>query len=465
VHGDSNRGGTAPTGALDEVAGASGEAAARYRTLLDGIRSEGIERAAARARDRADELGLSFRSADGRGEFALDPVPRLVAGDEWARLRAGLSQRAAALNAFIIDAYGERRIVAAGRVPAHVLDSADHYEPQLAGAPLGAWPAVVVGFDLVRDADGRLLVLEDNLRTPSGIAYALAARTAVDEALPLEAPGTRLDPEAAVAMLAAALKSARGAPHDGVTVLLSEGEHSGARFEHVDLARRLGIEIATPGQLVRRGERLAVRLEAGERELSVIYRRTDEDGLRDDRGRATWLQELLLEPVLAGSVTVVNAIGAGVADDKLSHAYVEQMIAFYLGEAPILGSVRTHDLSREEIREEMLQRLDEIVIKPRSSLGGAGVLIGRHASAGDRDRVAREVRGDPGAWIAQEMVALSTHPTAVGDALEPRHIDLRAYAIAGAAAPVALTRFARRRGELVVNSSEGGGAKDTWILS
>lgn len=430
--------------------------------MLERLEGVDLEEASRRVRELVRDLGVGFNSPEGDGEFRVDPVPRVIAAAEWEPIADGLVQRAAALNAFIADAYSERAIVAAGRVPAHVLDGADHYEPELRGVDLGSAPAAVVGFDLVRGSDGRLVVLEDNLRTPSGITYAVAAREAVDGALGLEPPPRR-DPSGAYELLARALAAAGGP--DGETVVLSEGETAGAWTEHRELARRLGIAVARPGQLRLRRDRLLAELDEGEVAVGTLYRRADEERLADASGEPTWPARLLVPPVRAGTLAIVNALGTGVADDKLAHAYVEEMVRFYLGEEPLLASVTTYDLFREEVREEMLERIDEIVIKPRSGLGGQDVYIGPVAGAGERDRAATALRERPETLVAQETVALSTHPTVVGGRLEPRHVDLRAYVIGGEAAPVALTRFARGAGAMVVNSSGGGGGKDTWILT
>ena len=215
-----------------------------------------------------------------------------------------------------------------------------------------------------------------------------------------------------------------------------------------------------------RGGRLHATLRGGRtREIQVLYRRTDEDRLRDERGRATWLADGLLDPVRNGRLAVVNAFGAGVADDKAIHAYVEDMVRFYLGEEPLLRSVRGFDLCDRPVRAEALDRLDELVVKPRTGHGGKGVVVCAHAPAAVRSRLARELRERPDDWIAQETVRLSRHPTVVGARLEPRHVDLRAFAIGPGAAPGGLTRVALEPGSLIVNTSQNGGGKDTWVLS
>jgi uncharacterized circularly permuted ATP-grasp superfamily protein len=313
---------------------------------------------------------------------------------------------------------------------------------------------------------GRFGVLEENLRTPSGLAYGTAARIAIDEAVRFSPPQSRLDPGDSFAALGAAIRQA--APDGGgdpSAAVLSDGPENSAWYEHRKLARALGVPVVAPAHLhVRRERLLADRGGGRPLEIQVVYRRTDEDALRDARGRPTWLSDLLLGPYRAGNLGIVNAPGTGVGDDKLTHAYVNEMIRFYLGQEPLLPAVRTYDLSVDKVREEVLKRLDELVVKPRGGYGGTGVVIGRHATHEELERVERAIRSCPEALIAQETISLSSHPTVIGDALEPRHIDLRAFAIGGAVVPGALTRVALRRGSLVVNSSRQGGSKDTWVL-
>ncbi len=355
-------------------------------------------------------------------------------------------------------------MVKAGRIPERVIEGADHLEPDMLGVDAKGGYALVAGFDLVRGADGRLRILEDNLRTPSGFTYAIAAREAGDIALG-EGPD-RLQPDAAYPMLGTALAAARAEGGAATIVLLTEGESSPAFFEHRELADSIGIPLVTPDDVSVCAGRLVARLD-GEpaREVGVVLRRADEDRLVDDEGQPTWLADRLLEPIRRGTLSVVNGPGSGVGDDKLVHAYVEEMVRFYLGEEPLVPSVRTFDLEVDEQRAEVLGRIDEMVVKPRGGEGGTGVIICRHADPEDRERAARLVAEHSGDWIAQETVDLSTHPTVCEDRLEPRHVDLRAFTIAAEAAPAPLTRYARGRGALVVNSSKGGGGKDTWILT
>lgn len=412
---------------------------------------------------------MEFRAGGQRRAFPLDCVPRVIERGEWEALERGLAQRARALNAFLADLGGERAIVGAGVVPARVLDGIEPAEPDLpAIAPSTGVHAALCGFHVVRGADGELRVLEDNVRTPSGSAYLETIRTILDERLPLAPPADR-GPLRIAELPGGALRA--GAPPaaggDPSVVLLSDGPANSAWWEHRRLARTLGIPLVTPGELEQRGGRVVVRDggPAPARAIDVIYRRTDEERLCDGAGRLTWLGTLLGEPLRRGRVTCVNAFGNGAADDKLVHAYVEEMIHFYLGEEPLMGSVATFDPGEPEIRAQVLERLDDLVVKPRHGSRGQGVLVCRHASHEDRARAARAIATRPQAFVAQETI---THPTAIGARLEPRHMDLRAFAFCTPSGVRVmrggLTRVALERGTLVVNSSQNGGGKDTWVL-
>jgi uncharacterized circularly permuted ATP-grasp superfamily protein len=426
---------------------------------LAGTDLEGLTRAVAHELERR---GVSF----GAQPFVVDPVPRLIGAADWEALAAGLAQRTRALNRFLLDAYGERQIVRHGVIPAAMIDEAKGYEPELAGRlPAHGTPAAVIGFDVVRDRTGEFLVLEDNLRTPSGFAYALAARKALASALPDGFPAPRPVDPIAYELLGGVMRAA--APpgcRDPSLVVLTDGAHNVAYYEHAQAARRLGAALATPADLVREGERLRVRLPGGDtRPVDVVYRRTNEDRLRDERGELTAVAQALLDPWLSGQIGLVNAFGNGLADDKFVHSCIEDCIRFYLGEEPLVRSVPTLTTDgRPTIGE-----LRRLVIKPRHGHGGIGVVIGAHAETDDLDRLARELEAHPERYVAQPTVALSRHPTVIGGRLEPRHVDLRAFAFAGddvALLPGGLTRVALNAGALVVNSSQQGGGKDTWVV-
>jgi uncharacterized circularly permuted ATP-grasp superfamily protein len=457
---------------FEEGIGGGRHATAHDRQVWESIGSRDLrELSAAVARD-TQRRGVSFESADGAQGFRIDPIPRVIDAEEWGVLSTGVAQRVRALELFVRDVYGERRIVQAGVVPARSLDSARHYEPKLAGMgeEISSW-ITVAGLDVVRDSDGSFKVLEDNLRTPSGIAYAVATREVMGGHLPPPAGLHVRSLDSAFQTLGEGLRAAApsAAGENPLVVLLSDGKLNSAFYEHAAIARDLGLPLVLHGQLsVRRG-RLFARLPGGEQAVDVVYRRTDEDRLADDHGRPTGIAELLLEPVLKGTLACVNAFGTGVADDKLLHAYVEEMVRFYMSEEPILQSVPTYDPSQPGVLEMILQRIDELVIKPRTGHGGHGVVIGPHARAEDLKKAAAELASAPERFIAQETVMLSRHPTVTDGHLELRHIDLRPFAISSGESvhvlPGGLTRVAFERGALVVNSSQNGGSKDTWVLA
>ncbi len=452
-------------GRFDEAFAPEGTPRPPYAAVLDALAQHDLPALRERVQASATELGLDF----GAGRpIAVDPVPRLLAATEWAKLEAGLAQRARALNAFLLDAYGGQRIFDAGVVPRRLLESSTGYEPRMRGLLDPAVPpATVVGLDLVRGADGALLVLEDNLRMPSGAGYAIAVREAVEPAL-----GAALRPRPLGSYVGELGAAIRAAAPDGreepAAALVSDGPGSGAWYEHRRLGRELDIPVVELGELeVERG-RLFARHNRDRRQLDVLYRRLDEDRLSAPDGGLTALGELLLPALASGRLRCVNAFGTGLADDKLAHAYIESMVRFYLGEEPLLRSVPSFDLSDAAARETTMGRLEELVIKPRDGFGGKGVTIMPKATEPQRRRAIGLVRRRPEGFIAQETVQLSSHPTVCGARLRPRRVDLRPFVVSAAAGTSAmsggLTRYARGAGEMIVNSSRGGGCKDTWVV-
>ena len=458
-------------GAWDEAFDAHGTPRPHYERLLGALAGTDLAALMETVSEDLRARGATFHGEEGDSDFRVDPVPRLIEAAEWAAVERGIVQRVRALNAFLADAYGERRIVESGRVPRLVIESAIHHEPWMRDVPVphGVY-AGAVGLDLVRCDDGRLHVLEDNARTPSGYMYLLAARDVLGSRLPVDARTIAREPVGGiVGRLGDALRAA--AP-DGVDdpqiALLSEGESTAAWWEHLGIARRLGIPIVTLSDLSVRDGRVHARVDGRLQPVDVLYRRTGEDRLQGDDGRPNAFGELLLEPLRNGRVAVFNAYGTGVADDKLTHAYVPAMIEFYLGEEPLLPSVETLDLADPAALASALDRLDEMVVKGRAGEGGYGVTIFSEATDEERERVTRDLRRRPQDFIAQRRVTLSTHPTVVDGRLQPRHVDLRPFAfqsgddvhvVAGG-----LTRVAFGDGALVVNSSQNGGGKDTWVL-
>lgn len=453
-------------GNFDEAFAATGAPRHPYAELLGALARCDLAALRERVRSRVSEAGLEF--GPGR-EIDVDPVPRLIAAAEWERLEPGLLQRARALNAFVADAYGPQRIFDAGVVPRRLLETSEGYEPVMRGLVDPAVPpATVAGLDLVRDEEGELRVLEDNLRMPSGACYAFAVREAVEPEIEADLRPRELDDGYLEAMRAAILAAAPGGRGEPVAVILSDGPENGAWYEHERFGRELGLPVVTPDRLeVSRG-RLFARRGRDREQVDVIYRRLDEDRLCDPGGALTGLGELLLPALRSGRLRCVNCFGTGLADDKLAHAYVERMVEFYLGEKPLLRSVPSFDLSEESAREAAMERLGELVIKPRAGFGGHGVTIMPRATEPQRKRAVGLLRRRPEHFIAQEMVDISSHPTVVGGGLAPRRVDLRPFVVSGPAGETAmsggLTRYAQRAGEMVVNSSQGGGCKDTWVV-
>jgi uncharacterized circularly permuted ATP-grasp superfamily protein len=452
-------------GCFDEAFAPGGTPRPPYAAVLDALARHDLAVLRERAQSSAAALGLSF----GEGQpMTVDPVPRVIAAAEWEALEAGLLQRTRALNSFLLDAYGGQRIFDAGVVPRRLLETSSGYEPRMRGLlDPGVPPATVAGLDLVRGADGSLLVLEDNLRMPSGASYAIAVREAVEPALDASPRPRALD--SYVGRLGAAIRAAapdgRGEP---AAAIVSDGPGSGAWYEHRRLGRELGIPVVVPDELeVERG-RLFARHARQRQQLDVLYRRLDEDRLSAPDGNLTGLGELLLPALESGRLRCVNAFGSGLADDKLAHAYAESMVRFYLGEEPLLRSVPSFDLSDAGGRESAMGRLDELVIKPRDGFGGKGVTIMPRATEPQRRRAIGLLRRRPDGFIAQEAVQLSSHPTVCEGRLRPRRIDLRPYVVSSSAGASTmaggLSRYARGAGEMIVNSSRGGGCKDTWVI-
>ena len=455
--------------AFDEAYEADGSPREHYAPVLQALEDADLPALRDAAQECVDAEGASF----GDDPFRVDPVPRLFTGAAWDELAAGLEQRARALNAFVTDAYGPREIVAAGVVPEQLIEDAEDYEPELRGQlPTAAAPIAIAGLDIVCDEDGTLRVLEDNCRTPSGYCYAAATRRAVTASLPYDGPGPRELGDALRELLSGVV---RDAAVDGVAdpyaVVLSDGPGTPTAWEHEQIARLADAQLVTLDDLQLRGGWLVARGEDGStRRVDVVYQRSDEDALRDEQGEPTPIARMLLEPWLAGRLGLVNAFGTGIADDKLAHAYVDEMVRFYLGEEPLLPSVRTLDLGNPELASEVLDDLQGYVIKPRHGSGGRGVVVCAHAGEETLENVREDLRREPECYVAQRTVQLSEHPT-ISDpgCLEPRHVDLRPFIFSGAgwtrALPGGLTRVALEPGTLVVNSSQHGGGKDTWVIA
>lgn len=449
-------------GPFNEACDRTGNPRLGYAELFGALEQTDLEELRTAVDDALERMSCGFAEEP----FVVDPIPRLIGDEEWAHLATGLAQRTRALNHFLLDAYGEQRVVREGIIDGETILAAQGYEPDLLGClPQHEWPAAIAGFDVVRAADGEFLVLEDNLRTPSGFSYALAARRALTELLPPGCPEPRaMEP---YELLAGTLRAASPA-EDASMIVLTDGPSNVAYYEHREAAQALDAPLVTPDDLIADGQELRVRVPGGrERKVDVVYRRTDEDRVRNSRGGLTEVARLLLPSWLSGRIGLVNAFGNGLADDKLIHGHVEDFIRLFLGEEPVIRSVPTVTMQTEEELLEVIDRLHELVVKPRHGHGGKGVTIGTLATPEELEDLAEQLESQPERFISQPIVPLSLHPTVIDGELELRHVDLRAFAFAGEDVTLlagGLTRVALEEGELVVNSSQNGGGKDTWIL-
>ncbi len=402
----------------------------------------------------------------------FDVVPRVLPNAEWRRLERGLAQRVRALNAFIHDIYHDQRILAAGVIPAEQVLCNAQYRPEMQGLDVpGGIYAHVAGIDIVRDSQGEFRVLEDNLRVPSGVSYMLENRKMMMRLFPELFAANRVAPVDHYPEVL--LDELRGVAPAGVVdptvVLLTAGAHNSAYFEHAFLAQQMGIELVEGQDLFVRDEVVFMRTTRGPRRVDVIYRRIDDDFLDPLVFRPDSMLGVpgLLTAYRAARVTIANAIGTGVADDKSIYPYVPAMIRFFLAEEPIIENVPTWILRQPEDRDYALAHLKDLVIKEVHGAGGYGMLIGPAATRAEIEEFRLRIRANPERYIAQPTLALSTCPTFVAAGLAPRHIDLRPFVLSGRGVtivPGGLTRVALREGSLVVNSSQGGGTKDTWVL-
>src|SRR3984885_14954436 len=470
-----------PEGCRDELLAPDGSPQPHAAPLLQALGRLGPEalNAAGKRRDTIFmQQGITFEVAGSDGErrdraWPLDLVPRVLTAAEWTTIKRGLAQRIRALNAFVDDVYHAHEIVRAGIVPWSLIVSRPSFARPVHGvrAPGGVY-CHVCGCDLVRDGEGRWRVLEDNVRTPSGISYVLENRVAMTRLMPELFAGHRIRAvDNYPSLLLDALRAvAPAAENEPTVVLWTPGAMNSAYFEHAFLARQMGVELVEPGDLVVRDAVCYMRTTAGLQRVHTIYRRLDDDFIDPLEFRPNSMLGVpgLVRAYRAGTVAIANAIGTGVADDKAIYYYVPEMIRFYLSEEPILDNVPTYLLTDDRVRKEVIRRLAELVVKPTSESGGKGVFIGPQATAAEREQQARLIEDDPSRFIAQELVHLSTAPTEVGDGrLAPRHVDLRPFAVFGEEiriVPGGLTRVALREGSMIVNSSQGGGSKDTWVL-
>jgi uncharacterized circularly permuted ATP-grasp superfamily protein len=433
-----------------------------------------------RSKQQADlsffNQGITF-TVYGRSEgteriFPHDLLPRVISAADWSVIEQGLTQRITALNLFLKDIYHEQRILRDGVVPREVIYTCKHFRRQMTGVkvPRDAYVAVM-GTDLVRLPDGQFVVLEDNLRVPSGASYMLSSRKVMKQIFPALFRGYRVRPieqygQQLLSTLRSLAPDGRSAP---TVVLLTPGIHNSAYYEHTFLARQMGIELVEGRDLLVHDNIVYMRTTKGPQRVDVIYRRVDDDFLDPLTFRvdSTLGAPGLFNAYRAGNVTLANALGTGVADDKAVYAYVPRIIKYYLDQEPILGNVETLLMSDDQQRAHVVDRLEQYVVKAVGESGGYGMLIGPHSTRSERLEMRSRVLGDPRNYIAQPVLGLSTAPCFVDGAIEPRHVDLRPYVLFGdkvTIVPGGLTRVALRKGSLVVNSSQGGGSKDTWVL-
>ena len=463
----------------NEMYPGDGAARAHYQRYAAWLATQPAERLAQK-RAEADALfhrvGITF-AVYGQEEGAerlipFDIVPRVLPADEWMRLDAGLKQRVRALNAFIHDIYHDQQILKAGIVPAEQVLCNSQYRPEMQGIDVpGGIYAHIAGIDIVRDEAGEFRVLEDNLRVPSGVSYMLENRKMMMRLFPELFSEHRIAPiERYPEVLLGNLRSV--APigvSDPTVVLLTAGAHNSAYFEHAFLAQQMGIELVEGQDLFVRDEAVFMRTTQGAQRVDVIYRRIDDDFLDPLVFRPDSMLGVpgLLAAYREGHITIANAIGTGVADDKSIYPYVPEMIRFYLGQAPMIKNVDTWMLREREDLEYVLAHLPELVVKEVHGAGGYGMLIGPAATSAEIEHFRKLILASPERYIAQPTLALSTCPTFAAQGLKARHIDLRPFVLSGrdiSIVPGGLTRVALREGSLVVNSSQGGGTKDTWVL-
>jgi len=425
------------------------------------------------ARSYVDQ-GVTFDIGDEELPFPLDIVPRVIDAESWRVIEWGVAQRVRALERFLDDVYGPGQCFADGVLPRRVVVTSPHFHRVVAGLnPPGGVRVHVSGIDLVRDAEGRFRVLEDNVRIPSGVSYVMTNRRVLTSAIPEVFADHRIRPvrQYPHRLLAALRACAPSGVSDPTVVVLTPGVYNSAYFEHALLARMMGVRLVEGRDLVSQAGRVMVRTTSGLRQVHVIYRRVDDDFLDPMHFRGDSLLGCagLVNAAHAGNVTIANAVGNGVADDKLVYTYVPDLIRYYLAEEPILPNVPTWRLEDPAQREEVMDRLAELVVKPVDGSGGKGIVIGPQASRAELDAVRAKLLARPRGWIAQPVVQLSTVPTLDAGGMAPRHVDLRPFAVNDGdqvwVLPGGLTRVALGEGELIVNSSRGGGSKDTWVLA
>lgn len=405
--------------------------------------------------------------------FPFDIVPRVIEAFEWQHIEAGLKQRITALNLFIDDIYHDQNIVNEGILPRDILEKAQSFRPQCVGLnpPKGIW-CHITGTDLIRHGDGAIYVLEDNLRCPSGVSYVLQNRMVMKRSFPQVFAESRVRP---VTDYPSQLYNtlAHLSPNDvaePTIVVLTPGIYNSAYYEHSFLSQQMGVELVQGEDLVVQDNFVYMRTTEGFQQVDVIYRRIDDDFMDPKAFRKDSMLGVpgLMDVYRKGNVALANAPGTGIADDKVIYTFVPEMIRYYLNEEPVIPNVPTYVCQREDDRKYVLDNLDQLVVKAANEAGGYGMLVGPHSTKQQQAEFAELIKADPRNYIAQPTLALSRVPTVVGDHFEGRHVDLRPYVLYGESVwvlPGGLTRVALKKGSLVVNSSQGGGSKDTWVIA
>jgi uncharacterized circularly permuted ATP-grasp superfamily protein len=466
-------------GSYDEMFRSTDLPRKQYRPLYTQLLNLGADELR-RSKQEADQSffnqGITFTvygSEKGTERiFPHDLLPRIITAAEWETIERGLTQRITALNLFLKDVYHEARIIEEGVVPGKIVYTCKHYRREMRGikVPRDVY-VTVVGTDLIRTPEGNFVVLEDNLRVPSGVSYMLTSRRVMKHIFPTLFRKCRVRPiEQYSQVLLSALKSlAPEGRTEPTVVLLTPGSYNSAYFEHTYLARQMGIELVEGRDLLVHDNVVYMRTTFGLQRVDVIYRRIDDDYLDPlvFEGHSALGAVGLFNAYRAGNVAFANALGTGVADDKAIYAYVPKIIKYYLNEDPILENVETLLMSDAAQRDHVCQKLDKYVVKAVGESGGYGMLIGPHSTSEQRSEFRDRIMAEPRNYIAQPTINLSTAPCFVDGTIEPRHVDLRPYVVYGenvTIVPGGLTRVALRKGSLVVNSSQGGGSKDTWVL-
>ncbi len=463
--------------AWDEMFAAPGRPRAPYDALVSVLQPMDP----AELRFRADQMarvftdrGVTYDFAGEERPFPLDLIPRVIDAVEWDQVARGVRQRVRVLEAFLADVYGAGRVFEDGVMPWRLIYTSPRFRREVADfVPPNGVRVHVAGIDLIRDEEGRFRVLEDNVRVPSGVSYVIENRLAMTRTFPAlfaEQSVHRVD-DYPSRLLAALRAAAPRGTSDPCVVVLTPGVYNAAYFEHTLLARLMGVELVEGRDLFCAHNRIYLHTTRGRRPVDVIYRRVDDEFLDPLQFRPDSVIGCagLINAARAGNVTIANAVGNGVADDKLVYTYIPDLIRYYLSEEPILDNVESYRLDDPQTLAWVLDSLDELVVKPVDGAGGAGIVIGPQASAAELAVLRERLLADPRGWMAQRPVALSTSPVLIGEVLAPRHIDLRPFAVNDGddvwLLPGGLTRVALPEGELVVNSSQGGGSKDTWVLA